>query len=73
MNEPVIVSDGQSNEQIHDWMKSKVKHYQLLQSALTEKKNLEQMLIEVELRIKGLTVNGAVETLQPIQASTHHP
>ena len=73
MNEPIIVSDGHSNEQIHDWMKSKVRHYQLLQSALTEKKDLEQMLIEVELRIKELNVNCAVEILQPIQASTPHP
>lgn len=73
MNEPKIVSDGHSNEQIHDWLKGKVQHNKLLQSALTEKKNLEQMLIEVELRIEELTVKGAVEILQPIQASTHHP
>lgn len=70
-NEPKIVAEGYSTEEIYAWMRQKTTASRLLDAALIEREMLKQALDDVDLRIDELTSSSALELLSKTQGPTH--
>lgn len=74
-NEPKIVAEGYSTEEIYTWMKQKITASRMLDAALVEREMLKRALDDVDLRIDELTSSSALELLSKTQGPTrlHEP
>ncbi len=70
--EPMIVAPGLSNDELLNWMRTKVSASRDLQNALAERLSLQQALVELDSRIEALTNSAALEVCQTTQDPTHH-
>jgi len=70
--EPKIMTNGLTNEEIHQWMALKVSAGRKLQSALAEKTELQQALNDLDQRISELTNSAALELLDKEQDPILH-
>lgn len=60
-NEPKIVAEGYSTEEIYAWMKQKITASRLLDAAMVEREMLKRALDDCYSRIEELTNSSALE------------
>lgn len=70
-NEPKIVADGYSTEEIYVWMKQKISASRMLDAAFTEREVLKHALEDCESRIEELTNSSALELSTAKDTSSH--
>ncbi|HHT3953674.1 TPA: hypothetical protein ACTYGH_002493 [Citrobacter freundii] len=70
-NEPKIVADGYSTEEIYAWMKQKISASRMLDAAFTERELLKHALEDCESRIEELTNSSALELSTAKDTSSH--
>lgn len=70
-NEPKIVADGYSTEEIYVWMKQKISASRMLDAAFTERELLKHALEDCESRIEELTNSSALELSTAKDTSSH--
>ncbi|HHH5959513.1 TPA: hypothetical protein ACP2FI_001117 [Escherichia coli] len=70
-NEPKIVADGYSTEEIYAWMKQKISASRMLDAAFTEREVLKHALEDCESRIEELTNSSALELSTAKDTSSH--
>ncbi|HGY3103589.1 TPA: hypothetical protein ACX14A_002841 [Citrobacter freundii] len=70
-NEPKIVADGYSTEEIYAWMKQKISASRMLDAAFTERELLKHALEDCESRIEELTNSSALELSTAKGTSSH--
>ena len=70
-NEPKIVAEGYSTEEIYAWMKQKITASRLLDSAMVEREMLKRALDDCYSRIEELTNSSALELSADKDTSSH--
>lgn len=62
--EPRLSAEGYSESEILEWMKSKVRAVSELERLLADRKNVEQALKILDVKIEKLTIHAALDIVR---------